>query len=316
MPEENQMIWGVVTANPELLEPVPLASFAAKRFMQSADAPHDSLRTADVFLGAVLAVAFPHAKYNNVLGSAVMVGMGIALTAAHVVQDCLDDVMSGNFGAMCVGLEEGHMTIWQITHVAMAASGPSDIAVLSLSLRSALPKDRTLKAASITTRTPQIGETLKVLGFRQVDDPESVDPNQRDIPANLYLSTGRVGQQFRTGRGSFCGPCVQLDCETQGGMSGGPVFDEQGLLVGILSAGIAGGTSLVSLLWPALGWPVTDGWPSSLMKGERSLLELFDKRLVYIEGRDALQPDLVEDAVVKRLRYVEWQVAKQWPPAT
>lgn len=303
--ETSVALSGVVTENPELgLEIGTTLHFEGKRFMMSAEVAHESIVNADAFDGAVLAVAFPTPSYNNVLGSAIMVAPGIAITAAHVMDECMDEVMSGRFGAMCLGLDMDRLDIWRIKHVTLGPSGRSDLAVLSLELSSRLPDDLAFSFASISTRTPAVGERLKVLGFRQTDDPEAPSA-VRNMAVRLFLSTGTVTQHFPHGRGRDLGPCVEIDCHTTGGMSGGPVFDEQGMLLGILSKGLDGGPSWMSLIWPALICSVTNGWPLAVMAGARALLDL-DPRMISIDGRDALRSVATEAEGIGRVEYVPW----------
>ena len=300
-------IEGVATENPELnLPPETVLRFEAKQFLVSPVVKHDSLCNPHLFLGAILAVSFPDARYNNVLGSAIMVAPGIAITAAHVLQQCLDDVMSENCGTVCWGLDGDRMDIWRIRHVTFGAPGSSDLAVLSLELSSAIPEDRTFNFASISTRTPALGEPLILLGYRQSDDPEqSPERDHRQIEARMFMSSGNVAEHHPRGRDQLLlpGPCLQVDCHTVGGMSGGPVFDEQGWLVGILSSGLDGGPSWVSQVWPALCWGVRDGWPAAAMAGDRRLLDL--DRLVSIDRREALS-DVFENGVIRRTEYRTW----------
>lgn len=308
MKETTVQIASVVTENPELS--LPLGSelhFEANRFLFAPVLEHDSLSNPQSFLGAVLSVAFPHARYNNVLGSAVMVAPGIAISAAHVLQECLDEVMANQLGATCLGLDGDRMDIWRIRHVTLGPDRSSDLAILSLELSSALPDDRTFNFASISTRTPALGERLILLGYRQIADPEEAPKAvHRQIEARMFMSSGRVAEHHPTGRDKLLlpGPCLQVDCHTVGGMSGGPVFDEQGLLVGILSSSVDGGPSWVSLVWPALCWGVRDGWPVALMAGDRRLLDL-DSRLISIDRRDVLL-DVIEGGAIKRTEYRSW----------
>ncbi|WP_310541587.1 hypothetical protein, partial [Phenylobacterium sp.] len=62
---------------------------------------------------------------------------------------------------------------------------------------------------------------------------------------------------------------------TPGGLSGGPVFNENGRVVGILSKSLgdaeSGRPSYVSLIWPALIAEVDATWPPNWPDGRASV---------------------------------------------
>jgi hypothetical protein len=73
-------------------------------------------------------------------------------------------------------------------------------------------------------------------------------------------------------------------------MSGGPVFDTTGHLLGLLSSSFTtvenDGPSNVSLLLPALSARFEGGWPGSFFKNPATLLDL-DPRICAIDKREA-----------------------------
>jgi len=167
--------------------------------------------------------------------------------------------------------------------------------------------------AAITTRTLIKGEMVYVLGYSELNTPGR-DPKIAH-KGTLYSSLGQIIDVFERGGGSgrVEGPVAVVDCETRGGMSGGPVFDSQGFLIGVLSSGMPAfqevpAFSYVSAIWPALIAPIPGGWPQPLMTGTRSLLELHP-RYCDIEGRDNLRvatamPGESTDNV--RYQYLPW----------
>ncbi len=81
-------------------------------------------------------------------------------------------------------------------------------------------------------------------------------------------------------------PSLQIDCPSWGGMSGGPVFDSEGKLLGLLSSSLDNGPSFVSLLWPALTCPFEGGWPPESFEGKRTLLNI---DVCAIDNRSAVR---------------------------
>jgi hypothetical protein len=57
------------------------------------------------------------------------------------------------------------------------------------------------------------------------------------------------------------GPAIEVACSTSGGLSGGPAFDKNGKVFGILSASIndpdGRGPSQISMIWPALAMTIS-----------------------------------------------------------
>jgi len=270
--------------------------------------PHTRVGTWGWFRGTVLAVAFPDRSGPNVYGSAVMVAPGLAIGALHVFEQSVEDVMAELAGAFCFGVREGQVDVWRIRHVTTGANTASDLAIYSLELASPFPADGRLFMSGTSTRTPAIGERLTIAGFRQADTQAHPELGDDGLPRvkvglGLYLSSGDVTAQYPVGRDSAMlpFPCVEVECKTIGGMSGGPAFDADGRFVGILSSSMDGdGPSWVSLLWPALSWSVPGGWPAAIMTGNRSLLDLEPNRC-EIDKRDAIVK--IEGTTVE---YVPW----------
>lgn len=176
--------------------------------------------------------------------------------------------MSEVAGALCYGFDADEVRFWRIRHVTTAGGEtPSDLALYSLELASALPDNGEFAQAVVSTRTPAIGERLTIVGLRQGDQrlaQRVPDSPHFQVAMGMSVSSGLVTQQWphQRDRAMLPFPCVQVDCHTLGGMSGGPAFDDQGRLVGILASSLDGGPSLISLLWPALSWKPPGGCDS------------------------------------------------------
>jgi hypothetical protein len=73
--------------------------------------------------------------------------------------------------------------------------------------------------------------------------------------------------------------------EALGGMSGGPVFNEEGYVVGLESSSFDDGPTYVTLVWDAMRLAIS-GLPKELWSGESSgLLEGIDLGLVRVRGK-------------------------------
>lgn len=77
---------------------------------------------------------------------------------------------------------------------------------------------------------------------------------------------------------------VRISMETVGGMSGGPVYNENGRLIGIVSSSFDGGPTYVTLVWDALRFSF-DGLPLEIWGDQPvGLHEGLQLGLVKIKG--------------------------------
>jgi Trypsin-like peptidase domain len=221
----------------------------------------------DLFEGTVLSVIFSTKLEHRVLGSAVMVAPGVALTATHVIDDHVSKLEAGTMSGALFGITSRGGVAWKITHRTEVPN--SDLCILGLQYVVALPADRVFRLAYLTTRTPMLGERLIVAGFRAGANtfPTDVERNQIVLSGALLICSGDVIDVYPKGRDRVLAPwpCVTINCPAWGGMSGGPVFDMQGRLVGLISRSMETfdepSPTLSMLLWPALVTRFAGGWP-------------------------------------------------------
>ncbi len=223
------------------------------------------------------------------IGSGVIVGPGIILTASHV----FDEFPCKDSGPILMSfLPENKGRIW-LPKSTVNCSGPSrfqpwdssskivsDLTIMSCDLHSDALTEYPLSLIPMELCLPLPKTRLWAVGFRDGElgaDTANVAP---------LVSSGLVTECFPDGRGErMPSPCVEVDMETLGGMSGGPVFNESGRLVGIVSSSFDGGPSYVTLIWDALRLSL-DSLPSEIWKGERSgILEGIELGLVRVKGK-------------------------------
>lgn len=199
-------------------------------------------------------------------GSAIMVGPATAITASHVIQPRIQKMLEGNDKPFCLALTEEGSQIWDIKHIKIP--GYSDIAIISLIPRFELPNSRSMFYVNITTRTPKIGENIEIYGFRSI---EEIDRDSNYWNGHYVLASGSVSAIYPQKRDNIMmpWPCFEVECPSLGGSSGGPAFDINGNLIGILSTSFDSennkGPSFVSILWRALVAPFQTAWPKELM---------------------------------------------------
>lgn len=105
---------------------------------------------------------------------------------------------------------------------------------------------------------PSIGEAVMAIGYPNLDAPrqegESAD---RPFRQYLYVSVGRIVhiEPADASRGRPW-PVLRLDADWPGGMSGGPVFNEAGHVIGLVSAGFEGEGGATATFFS--GWDVPE----------------------------------------------------------
>lgn len=300
----------VAVLDPEQeLTPGESISFSAQRLLF--DGANGDYMPMGALNGALLALSFRDDDGHHTYGSGVMVGPGIALCAAHVVQEHnYFEKLQCNAATLVVQapLADGGMLLWTVLRISLVPD--SDLAVLSMSLTSRYPNDRRFVTASLTTRMPAVGEVLTVTGFSAAGNGTEPISSSTRIELAPQCQLGSVIDRYLEGRDRrIPGPCLAIECAVPGGTSGGPVFDSRGYLVGILSASYKGTElSFVSHVWPALvraqACPV---WPPAPYRrpAPGTLLQLGRAFGVSIERPDAFR--LCAPQGVVSLEYVAWE---------
>lgn len=284
--------------------------FAPVKAKNLSEAPLSRLETPGRLKGIVLSVHLTSGDSHRVQGCAVMVAPGVALCASHVFQGDIDRLLAGELNVLCVGTADHGNELWNIRHVTFVPN--TDVCILSLSLVDGLPPNRTFHQASVTTRVPRSGERLFVVAFKAEDeDCIQWKPGQK-IRTNILACAGKVTQHFLCGRDRHMmpGACIEVDFDSWGGMSGGPVFDEEGWLIGVLSSSMASGEdsspSFVSLAMAALAYPFKGGWMDPGPGVVRSLLSMSGK-LCTIERPESIAASYTEDGRIREFVYTTWQ---------
>jgi hypothetical protein len=248
----------------------------------------------DIFEGLILQLILVKESSRDIEGTAVLVAPGVALAATHVVQPYFEQLKSGEISLHCVGVREGEMTIWLVRDLTQVLE--SDITIFTLELVTDFQEPLRISLASLTTRTPAAGEMVTVVGFR-TPKPASFEDGAFTFDGTMILSHGKVTAVYAepTGRDRLMlpWPCLEIDCPTWGGMSGGPAFDRNGFLVGLLCSSVGGeselsGPSYISLLHKTLACSFSGGWPENLVDGSAGLI-CTERSKAAIDAPEAVQ---------------------------
>jgi Trypsin-like peptidase domain len=196
-------------------------------------------------------------------GTAVVIGPHLAITAKHVIEDYwkkyegiqieaevgerIDEAGSFHIFAFQV-LEEGKTgALWEVTRIWLSPF--TDVAFIRLTPYSEAARKYKWRVANINLLPPEVG--TRISGFGYHSSAISVKESERGIEIEWKDSPtttiGEVIEVFQERRDPIMlpFPCFRTNARFDGGMSGGPIFNEQGNLCGIIC-------SYVASLWPSM----------------------------------------------------------------
>lgn len=244
-----------------------LASVAV-RFPPLPDTGLYGFESLQQFEGAVLLLVAMADGDSHTFGSAVLVEKGIALAAGHVIQHHADQGhFEGDWVMYAFGPATNGMHCWAVAGITFSAVGY--IAVLTLHYAADMGEELKLHYFEMSARLPRVGEIVTALGFRSLEPIIGADPDVGLEPAEgLFLgSSGPVLDVWPGGRDRLIAPrpCFAADLRTVGAMSGGPVLDSRGKVVGIVTSsnddGDGDAYTLSTMIWDGLGIKVVALWP-------------------------------------------------------
>lgn len=247
-------------------------------------------------------------EYNNAWpsGTAVVVAPWLAMTAKHVVEDYL-----GKFGATqatngldpkfqlltCLTLE-GDRGVIPLFIGRIWYCNSIDIAFFELLPASEFPLNHIWKVAILDLLPPSVGDRVVAFGYSDSsvrDGTNSVDLlTWSNKPSTSVGEVLEVHHQSRdSARLHF--PCFRTNARFDGGMSGGPVFNDAGLVCGIVCSSIPatleedGHISYASSLWMAMGILVNANCDRHPPGVYYTVHELAEAGILSVKGLDCLE---------------------------
>jgi hypothetical protein len=204
-----------------------------------------------------LALIDEHEGVSRCVGSAVAVAPGLALTASHIVDDCVRH-SERNIGQSprplsLTGIQsfDDKAVVWAVDFI--YGSVLSDIAFLRFARPNWWgdgPGQLKPAFARLNLNPPAVGDEVRVFGF---PNSKLHDGTLNIFPAECACRVRKV--EVRTDEPKWYKPLahIELDGQIEHGMSGGPCFDKDWNVIGINSSGWSGPRlATVALLWPAM----------------------------------------------------------------
>jgi hypothetical protein len=246
---------------------------------------------------------------THIIGTATVVCGHLAITAAHNLDDILTRFgpgarLEGNVKISAYAVRVIQVLpgpAYRVYNVhAVWMNGESDIAILHLGLQGRSDPDAPIdwKQPIVNVVAPPLGSRVAAFGYHSSVIKRTPNPGggyHLDIRDQPTTSVGVVEEILPRGQsaGRFTFPCLRVAARYDGGMSGGPVYNEAGDLCGIISGsyGVTDGPpiSYVTALWPMFRIMITvnhEGEPTDA----HPALDLALDRLIYTAGLETLDP--------------------------
>jgi hypothetical protein len=203
---------------------------------------------------------------HYVSGTGVIVAPFLAFAAKHVLDDHwarhhgepLPTVPAdGRFTFVLLQLVGNELNAWYVTR--LWVSDIADIVLLRLTPFSAGASAYKFQHLTLDLMPPQVGEQIHAFGYSE-SDIQATGPKRLTIQYRPATTHGEVMEVHHQSRDEvkMPFPCFRTNARFDGGMSGGPVFNEAGRLCGLICSSYPpfssdeDHASYAVLLWPVM----------------------------------------------------------------
>lgn len=255
-------------------------------------------------------------------GSAVMISRQIALTAKHVLKHYRSKVEQPSpFYANVIVIEEkdGRASFsveigsgfdggaWRDSAAWIATGNQHDVAIMRLrGTDGDFPE-----YPEIDVLPPRAGQAVRAYGFPRAEVDE-VDENTFKWITEPTVSKGMVLRICPAGRGDnvYTFPGFETTMRIEPGMSGGPVFNAEGRLCGLVAGGLSAGEagspdlSYVSMIYPAMTLPFQGKGFESALVGSYPLIVAGHFGIIRTANLTSLEIGLNEVGEAEQVRLI------------
>ncbi|MEO1242866.1 MAG: serine protease [Pseudomonadota bacterium] len=228
--------------------------------------------------GLALQLVAMDGDWNHPWGNGILLAPGIGLTAKHVIDDFKTKLAVHELGGasiVAIGAAEGAAWLWAV-HQVLSIDG-TDLALLVLDHKTPWNNNLRLHLPEVHICLPKVGDRVQAFGFRAAEEKFARVEGRNELGIIGISVIGQVNATYPEGRDSsgLPGPCFEIEMPTVSGMSGGPVFDVSGRLIGIISRsfhwGADDGVTFASLVWTAAFRNINPIWPKGMYSGPTNL---------------------------------------------
>jgi trypsin-like peptidase len=263
-----------------------------------------------MIMEAVVSIGYYDRDNYFVSGTGVIIAPHLAITAKHVIEDFLKqftnanlernmasgknsetieniNILTSNYG------EAGKkMNVWRVYEIYFCLQ--SDIAYLYMLPANEEAKDFKWNKCKLDLNPPLVGSLIFGFGFHNSTSQIGANGNTINLHWNNSgaTTTGEVIEVFPARRDSsrLNFPCFQTDAQFDGGMSGGPIFNEGGCLCGLICNSMPATEefpehiSYVALLWPEMITQLKIPYPELVNNIPYSVLKLAEMGAIVAIG--------------------------------
>ena len=244
---------------------------------------------------------FPEHDQAYQSGSCCRIAKNLYVTAAHVVKDWSDKFGKNSeqqdFEIWAIHVREGpEYSIWMVDRLWM--NPISDLALLhTRPYNDIAGVETSIACVQLSLIPPKIGE--RIVGFGHYSPEQNIsvgDDGTRHIEINAFgaATVGEVKEVHHEKRDSvrLPFPCFQVNARFDGGMSGGPVFNDQGHLCGVICSNLpppnndGEHVSYVTILWPLMATQIDIAIDGTEVGKRYPLIELARKGVITAFGHE------------------------------
>lgn len=211
----------------------------------------------------VAPLIYQHGDITQSIGTVTIIQSHLALTSRHVIEQHLRDVgitevaesndVTFNLYTYQI-ISETVTATWAVVNCFLAPN--TDIAILKLVPGNEAARNAAGRRIVMELHPPDLG--THVAGFGYPKTHVNTDETPTVLELDSHTTTGSVTAIYKEKRDSVMipFPCLEVNARFVGGMSGGPIFNEKGNLIGLITTGVDSDseefTSYVALLWPLM----------------------------------------------------------------